>query len=203
MIAGGVPCRGRPVFVTPRLRVRPVAPGEGDLELYRRVFGCAAAMRYVTGEPETEEKIAARHERYWRSWEEGGPFHVFAVEPLADLATADGEATLGAGRPIGDCMLVPIEAKGPEYELGYRLAEEAWGLGLASEAARAVLPYGFGEMGLDELLAVARPENVASHGVLHKLGFKRVGTTNRHYDRELELFRLTRNEARAVAQSSA
>ncbi|MER5641481.1 GNAT family N-acetyltransferase [Kitasatospora sp. NPDC002227] len=55
-------------------------------------------------------------------------------------------------------------------EIGWRLAREAWGLGYATEAARAALAYGFEELALPEILAVTAVGNERSRAVMARLG---------------------------------
>lgn len=79
-------------------------------------------------------------------------------------------------RMIGDCGLQPLEHHGPEVELGYDLHPDAWGRGLATEAARAVMEQAFGPLGIDRVIAVVKPDHIASHRVLEKAGLQRAGT---------------------------
>jgi [ribosomal protein S5]-alanine N-acetyltransferase len=58
-----------------------------------------------------------------------------------------------------------------ENELGYRFLPEFWGLGLATEAGRASVEFARSELGLERLVAMVHPENVASARVLTKLDF--------------------------------
>jgi ribosomal-protein-alanine N-acetyltransferase len=58
----------------------------------------------------------------------------------------------------------------PYYDLGYRFRQSCWGKGIATEAALAVLQYGFEEMKLAEICAAADAGNLASQGVLQKVG---------------------------------
>jgi ribosomal-protein-alanine N-acetyltransferase len=55
-------------------------------------------------------------------------------------------------------------------EVGYMLAKEYWGQGLATEAAQAILQYGFEQAGLARLICVINPQNQASSRVAMKLG---------------------------------
>jgi RimJ/RimL family protein N-acetyltransferase len=66
-----------------------------------------------------------------------------------------------------------------EAELGYYLAPAQWGLGLATEAARAILDYGFRVAGFAAITAGYFVENSASGRVLHKLGFVEIGRAER------------------------
>lgn len=61
-------------------------------------------------------------------------------------------------------------------ELGYSLAEEFWGKGLMTEAAKAVITYAFEEMKLDILAICTGPINERSARVIEKCGFKYEGT---------------------------
>ena len=83
------------------------------------------------------------------------------------------------GRCIGFVGLNPvvIEPVVPvgSTEIGWRLAPEFWGLGYATEAARAVIDYAFEEFAIDQLLAGARVLNPASRHVLEKCGFQWTG----------------------------
>ncbi|MFB9236574.1 GNAT family N-acetyltransferase [Plantactinospora siamensis] len=55
-------------------------------------------------------------------------------------------------------------------EAGWRLARSAWGHGYATEAARAVLAYGFETLGLAEILAITAAGNLRSQAVMRRLG---------------------------------
>ncbi|GAA1585630.1 MULTISPECIES: GNAT family N-acetyltransferase [Kribbella] len=58
----------------------------------------------------------------------------------------------------------------PAVEIGWRLAQGAWGNGYASEAARAALAYGFGPGGLDEVVSFTATTNVPSQRVMQRIG---------------------------------
>lgn len=57
-----------------------------------------------------------------------------------------------------------------EVDIGYRLLPSYWGEGLATEACRAVLDYGFARLQLERIIGLVDPRNVASVNVLEKLG---------------------------------
>jgi RimJ/RimL family protein N-acetyltransferase len=65
---------------------------------------------------------------------------------------------------------------GPEIEVGYRYLRDHWGNGYATEAARASIAFGFGELGLERIVAVTLPTNRASRNVMEKCGMTLVGT---------------------------
>ena len=58
----------------------------------------------------------------------------------------------------------------PAVEIGWRLVAEHWGRGLATEAAREVLRYGFEVVGLESVVSFTVPANVRSRRVMEKIG---------------------------------
>lgn len=58
----------------------------------------------------------------------------------------------------------------PAVELGWRLARPAWGYGYATEAARAALEFGFGQVKLDEVVSFTAVGNLRSRAVMERLG---------------------------------
>jgi RimJ/RimL family protein N-acetyltransferase len=88
-----------------------------------------------------------------------------------------------SGEVIGDCGLAPLEGEGPEVELGCDLRRDKWNKGYATEAGAACLRYGFGELGLERIIAVTNPQNLAARRSLEKLGFVLEGT-GEHYGSE-------------------
>jgi ribosomal-protein-alanine N-acetyltransferase len=58
------------------------------------------------------------------------------------------------------------------YDIGYRLREEFWGKGYASEAAQAWVDYAFNEMKIPTLYAMAHIDNDGSNRILQKLGMQ-------------------------------
>jgi RimJ/RimL family protein N-acetyltransferase len=94
-----------------------------------------------------------------------------------------------SGSVVGECGLQMLEG-GPDVELGYKLARGARGRGYATEASSAWIERGFGEIGLDRIVAVAWPDNVASRRVMEKVGMTLVGP-GRHYGHETVLYELT------------
>jgi RimJ/RimL family protein N-acetyltransferase len=60
----------------------------------------------------------------------------------------------------------------PAVEVGWRLARPAWGKGYASEAGAAALAFGFGEVGLDEIVSFTTVANRRSRAVMERLGMR-------------------------------
>ena len=140
---------------TDRLRLRP--PTIGDLPIRHARLGSDPEVAW-DGEPgtlaESEQTLRRRIEHFdrhgWGLW----------VVEWKDAGGFLGEAGLQHLRDSD------------EVEIGYYLARAAWGKGVATEAGRASLEYGFGALGLDHVVAVVRPENAGSKRVLEKLGLR-------------------------------
>lgn len=80
---------------------------------------------------------------------------------------------------IGFCGLSPLSPH--EMEIGWWLAPEYWRKGLATEAARAVMLYGFEDLNLLRIVSIAQPPNQRSIRVMEKLGmhFEKMSTDHR------------------------
>jgi RimJ/RimL family protein N-acetyltransferase len=84
-------------------------------------------------------------------------------------------------------------------ELGYWLGADAWGQGLATEAADAMIDFGFRELGLERIYAQVLEGNEPSCRVLEKLGMMNEGIRRRHIRKgkrlcDVSLFGLLRDE---------
>jgi RimJ/RimL family protein N-acetyltransferase len=62
------------------------------------------------------------------------------------------------------------------YDIGYRLNENFWGKGYASEASFAWLDYGFKTMKIPVMEAAAHSDNIASNRILQKIGLQMTET---------------------------
>lgn len=65
-------------------------------------------------------------------------------------------------------------------KLGYAVAAKEWGRGYATDAAHALITYGFKELGLHRVTAAIGPDNTASIAVVERLGFTREGVVRDH-----------------------
>ncbi len=79
------------------------------------------------------------------------------------------------GRLIGNCGIRRKPDNDWEADLGYELSPQCWGNGYATEAARAMVDFGFGELGLRRISSWCIADNVASARVLERLGFLKEG----------------------------
>jgi RimJ/RimL family protein N-acetyltransferase len=79
------------------------------------------------------------------------------------------------GEQIGFAGLKYLEELG-EVDVAYRLLPTHWGQGFATEAALASVRFGFAHLGLERIIGLVMPENIASARVLEKTGLRYVET---------------------------
>lgn len=77
-----------------------------------------------------------------------------------------------------------------DLELSFQLRPDAWGRGYATEAAAALIRWAFTHDDVEELFAVARPDNTAAAATARRLGMHWVGETGKYYDRVLQVYRI-------------
>ena len=117
-------------------------------------------LRYYPWEDRTEADARA-FVGMFLEWQREQPRHRFQLAvtlPPAPLAEAGDEA----GRLIGNCGLRRKPDKEWEADIGYELAPDYWGRGYATEAARAMVNFGFAELGLYRISSWCIAENEAS-----------------------------------------
>lgn len=142
------------MFETTRLILRPM--NETDAEAVFAMRSDENVMRFIRP-PQTRESEA----KDWINLVSSR----WADEKIGFCAVIEKASNTF----IGWCGLWRLTETG-ETEVGYALVREVWGRGFASEAARAFLHYGFDELDLDKIVAVAQPENQASQNVMKRLG---------------------------------
>jgi ribosomal-protein-alanine N-acetyltransferase len=74
---------------------------------------------------------------------------------------------------VGGCGLTVTDPQNRSGSIGYVLHRRYWGRGLMPEAARALLRFGFGELGLHRIWALCDVQNARSARVLEKIGMQR------------------------------
>jgi len=146
---------------TPRLRLRPFVTD--DWQALARLYADDTVMRYMQsgrGLPRKDAESRARGNitNFNDHWRRRG-FGVWAVTERE------------SGRLLGQCGLRHVE-EARDVEVLYLLNKTVWGRGLATEAAGAALDFGFQTLGLERIIGLVRPENIASRRVLEKLGLR-------------------------------
>ena len=161
---------------TDRLIMRRIV--HDDLKALASMNSDPDVMRYIVdGKPQSLEQTQERINAIINHWDKHG-FGLFAV---LERATSDF---------AGFCGLQYLENT-PEIEVGYRFEKRFWGMGLATEAAKASLEYGFERLGLDRIVAVVHPGNLASQRVVEKLGL-RYEKDARFYNTDVRYYAITR-----------
>jgi [ribosomal protein S5]-alanine N-acetyltransferase len=151
---------------TPRLRCERLRPEHAPEYIELMLDPQVARMVWPGPELPTEEDAIASLAAKVAHWGRLG----FGQWLLRDRDT---------GAMVGRGGLQEAYAAGAlRIEAGWALVPERWGEGLATEVALASVEVAFGELGLDEIVAFTRPDNVASRRVMEKAGFV--------YDRDIE-----------------
>ena len=119
----------------------------------------ARVMRHfpATLSREESDAVVARIESHFSE-------HGFGLWAVEVPAVAEFAGFIGLCHPRFDAHFTPC------VEIGWRLAAEHWGRGVATEGAMAALDFGFKTLGLDEIVSFTVPANLPSRRVMEKLG---------------------------------
>jgi RimJ/RimL family protein N-acetyltransferase len=141
---------------TDRLLLR--AWRESDYEPFAAMNADPRVMRYFarTLTPEESDRLAARIQEHARR----AGFGLWAVE-IPDVTPFAG--FIGLSVPAFTAHFTPC------VEIGWRLAAEYWGRGYATEGARAALHFGFGALGLKEIVSFTTADNWPSRRVMERI----------------------------------
>ena len=178
------------IFETDRLIARPWTLEDAHYAL--RMYGDIEVMRYlgrngagaVIGSlEEMKERLGKAIDKYGDS-PEG---YIYAALVLK-----------ASGEPVGTALLKPLELSSgemsvDEIEIGWHLARDYWGQGLGAECGYGVMRYGFERLQVDELHAIAYPENIASLRIMQKIGMVHQGSTDRYYGVKAEHYTIQRD----------
>jgi RimJ/RimL family protein N-acetyltransferase len=176
--------KGPATLCTDRLVLRPFAPADA-LEVHRYV---------------SDRDVAATTASIPHPYPDGG---ALAWIELQAQAAARGEsvvfAVTVAPHGVVGAIGLRLEAPHAKAELGYWIGKPHWRRGYATEAAQAVVRFGFEELHLERIHARFMAGNRASGRVLEKLDFTREGVLRRDLFRfgefvDCELWSLLRDE---------
>lgn len=148
---------------TPRLALRPCTTS--DIDALHNLWTSPQVRKYlwddvVITKEQAAEVVASSIEDFSQS---GFGHWIVTLREQSDL--------------IGWCGLRQFE-EGAKIEILYGILPEFWGQGLAVEASRAILHYGFSVLELEKIHAGTDPPNLASIRVLEKLGMRFDKQTN-------------------------
>jgi RimJ/RimL family protein N-acetyltransferase len=178
----------QPTITTERLILRPF--GLSDASDVQRLAGdrviadTTQAIPHPYRDGMAEEWIATHSEKFQQ-----GVSCIFAIVRKTDQVL------------IGSISFIAIEQEHSRAELGYWVGKPYWGKGYATEAADALVQYGFNELGLNRIFAEHLSRNPASGRVLAKIGMQHEGTLRKHVTKwgvfeDVEIWGLVRDQIR-------
>jgi len=150
------------IITTPRMGMRRWTTA--DLAPFSAMNLDPEVMKYFPATltiPESKEalhRIMAHFENF--------DYGLFVVETLADGKFV---GFTGFNRPAFTSFFTPC------VEIGWRLVRGAWGQGLATEAAKACLEYGFNTFKFEKVYSFTATANFPSERVMQKIGMAKVG----------------------------
>ena len=158
-----------PTLTTERLILRPYSPADAP-ELQKLIGDYAIALTtripYPYEDGMAEEWIGQQPESYVKR------------EAVNFAITHRREGFL-----IGGTGLNSISRQAERAELGYWIGTPYWGQGYGTEAARAVVRYGFETLGLNRIYAYHTARNPASGRIMQKVGMMHEGCQRQHANR--------------------
>ena len=138
-----------------------------DLDVFSQILGQDEVGQWLPrGRGYTKDEVEKFLDNVAKHWQEKG-YGIWAVIEKE------------SGKIIGHCGLNYVK-QNDEVEVLYGFGKEYWGLGYATEAAKAALSFGFEKIGLDRIVAFAKIDNIASRRVIEKIGLK--------YIKDIEIF---------------
>ncbi len=207
----------KPVLETVRLVLRPFRQSDAD-EVQRLAGDRAVADTTLKIPHPYEDGVAEKWISNHRDWYERRQQVVFAVTLNSRLKKGTGSelADVNAAKDSGCEVPVPffqraVESEGlligavglriddedQRAELGYWIGKPYWGQGYCTEAAGAVIRFGFEQLGLNRIFAHHFARNPASGRVMQKLGMAHEGRLPQHVKKgdafeDLELYGIVR-----------
>jgi ribosomal-protein-alanine N-acetyltransferase len=145
------------ILTTDRLLLREFE--ESDWQAVLAYQSDPLYLRYNPWTYRTEEDVRQFIETFV-AWREEQPRSKFQLAIIL----------LVEGRLIGNCGIRMRSSYAMDADIGYELDSRYWGKGYATEAAHALLAFGFGELSLHRIWAHCVAENIASAHVLEKIG---------------------------------
>jgi RimJ/RimL family protein N-acetyltransferase len=130
-----------------------------DLDAMAALLGDPVVMAYYARPKDRAEALA------WIEWNQ----RLYREHGFGLWIVEERES----GQFVGDCGLTPQEVDGAtEIEVGYHVRASLQRQGFATEGAAAARAYARDVLGLDRLIALIHPDNVASQRVAEKIGLR-------------------------------
>src|SRR5919112_4902302 len=172
-------------LTTPRLLLRRWR--EDDLAAMAAINADPEVMRWIgDGTPLDDDATAAGTARAEQHWETHG-FGLFAVEIRA---TGELAGFTGLNTPYSLPEVLPA------VEIGWRLGRQHWGQGIATEAARSALDFGFTDRALDRIVSIHQHGNDASGRIMQKLRMQLDRDITDRRGRQVRIYAISRRNYR-------
>ena len=168
---------------TERLTLRPL--DEKDIDEIYAMRSDADVMRFIR-EPQNRAESADWVKLVSSRWQAEQIGFCAMIEKTSD-------------KFVGWCGIWRLKET-RELEIGYATVKNAWGKGLATEAAREFLDYAFGRLKPEKIVAVAQPKNEPSRRVMEKLGMN-YDYTGIFYGSNLVHYSITKEKFRQGGKS--
>jgi len=130
-----------------------------DFDAYAAIMGDDEVMKWFpNGKGYTREQAKKSLDAISNHWNT----HSYGIWAVTDKQS---------GVLLGRCGLNFI-AETLEVEVDFIIVRNHWRHGYATEAAQAALAYGFNILKLDKIIALTKPDNIASRRVIEKIGMQ-------------------------------
>jgi RimJ/RimL family protein N-acetyltransferase len=169
----------QPLVTTARLTLRDWSPDDAPAAL--AIYGSSEVAHWLTPVLGRIPDVDAMRS-VLEQWQQEQPGLTPPQGRWAIQRNDDGAVVGGVG-----IRLLPPNAE--DLELSWQLNPDEWGKGYATEAARGLITWAFTQ-DIDELFAVARPNNARALATVKRLGMQWVGETTKYYGLNLQVYRL-------------
>ncbi|MFC0272966.1 GNAT family N-acetyltransferase [Metabacillus herbersteinensis] len=154
------------IFDTERLRLRPLKVGDSqEVEELAREYDVSKSTLTIP-HPYPEGSAKDFIEKVLDSEKRGELFN-FAI------TSKETQNLIGM-------INIKLSGRHSRGELGYWIGKPFWNIGYGTEAARAVLEFGFNDLNLNKVYAQAFKETPGSWRIMEKIGLKYEGTLKQH-----------------------
>lgn len=148
---------GIKVIETERCYLRRLT-AEDSLQLFENVFSDEKSSQYMSWERYTDVKAVEKYLSEWQKDYEQGECYWGVFLKNSDIL-------------IGTVYLYDENVKAEVGFVSYCFGSKFWGNGYATESVKAVLDYGFNEIGYNNITTFVAKSNIRSQNVLKRLGF--------------------------------
>ena len=168
-----------PLVTTTRLMLRDWSADDAPAAL--AIYGSAEVAHWLTPAMNRIRDVEAMRS-VLQTWQQEQPGLLPPQGRWAILRNADHAV-------IGGLSIRLLPPDGEDLEVSWQLIPDEWGKGYATEAAHGLITWAFTQ-DIDELFAVARPNNIRAVATAKRLGMQWVGETTKYYGLNLQVYRI-------------